>query len=266
MKLKRHEITGVGAFAVTVLAAATLAASPASAAVISVESSATVLDVALTVSGLPVDIGPVLSAAVSAPPLDTQSKSLAGFSTTVGPLSVTSGLLADEAIADAIAGTRAAQAEAISHFDGFSIALGSTANLAVKEVISMSSVDGTSSPTGSTTLTDLTIEVLGVSVPIPVNPSPNEVIFDFGGLTITANQQITDKTVNGNHITEGITTNALAFDFAGFPGVSGTIDIGQSAASISETVPEPSTWAMMALGFVGLAFVSWRGRKLAAVR
>ena len=80
------------------------------------------------------------------------------------------------------------------------------------------------------------------------------------------NQQITDKTVNGNHITEGITTNALAFDFAGFPGVSGTIDIGQSAASISETVPEPSTWAMMALGFVGLAFVSWRGRKLAAVR
>jgi PEP-CTERM motif len=263
MKLKRYEIDGVAAFAATALAAATLAAPPASAAVTSIESSSTPLDVALTVSGQPVDIGPLRSAAVSVPPppVGGQGNGAASFSTTVGPLSVTSGQLGGDAAGDTIAATGAAS----SSIDSLSIALASTANLTAGLVSSSSSVTGTSSPTGSTTLADLTIEVLGASVPIPVNPSPNTVIYDFGGLTITANQQIADKTVNGDHITEGITTNALAFDFAGFPGVSGSIDIGQSAASISETVPEPSTWAMMALGFVGLAFVSWRGPKLAAI-
>ena len=262
MKLKRNEIAGVGAFAATVLAAATLAASPASAGVTRIESSSTVLDVALTVSGVPVNIGPLLSAAVSVPPPPAGGKSAfaISFSTTVGPLSVTSGQLGDEANANTIAGTGAAS----SSIESLTVVLGSTADLTAGLVSSSSSVDGTSSPTGSTTLADLTIEVLGTSGPIPVNPSLNEVIFDVGGLTITANRQIADKTVNGRAITEGITTNALAFDFAGFPGVSGTIDIGQSAASI-ETVPEPSTWAMMGLGFGGLAFVSWRGRKLAAI-
>jgi hypothetical protein len=46
--------------------------------------------------------------------------------------------------------------------------------------------------------------------------------------------------------------------------VRGSIDIGQLKASISEAaVPEPSTWAMMALGFVGLALVYRRARKVA---
>jgi hypothetical protein len=30
-------------------------------------------------------------------------------------------------------------------------------------------------------------------------------------------------------------------------------------------VPEPSTWAMMALGFAGLGFMGWRSRKTSAV-
>jgi PEP-CTERM motif-containing protein len=264
MRLKRYEITGVGAFAATALAASTLAASPASAAVISAESSSTVLDVALPVSELPVDLGPLLSAAVSAPPNDAQSKRLISFSTTVGPLSVTSDGFFDSAAA-IVEAPRITDAEAASLLEGLSIALGSIVDLNATAVSSSSLVTGISSTTGSTTLADLTIEVLGTPVLIPVNPSPNTVIYDFGGLTITLNQQIAEKTVNGGAITEGITTNALAFDFAGFPGVSGSIDIGQSAASISEPVPEPSTWAMMALGFVGLAFFSWRGRKLATI-
>ena len=45
----------------------------------------------------------------------------------------------------------------------------------------------------------------------------------------------------------------------------GSIDIAQSKASISEaTVPEPSTWAMMGLGFVGLVFAYRHWGKLAA--
>jgi hypothetical protein len=44
-------------------------------------------------------------------------------------------------------------------------------------------------------------------------------------------------------------------------------DAGKNAFefSLGTGVPEPSTWAMMAVGFAGLGFMSWRGsRKLAA--
>jgi hypothetical protein len=48
--------------------------------------------------------------------------------------------------------------------------------------------------------------------------------------------------------------------------VTGSIDIAQSQGSISEAaVPEPSTWAMMALGFAGLAFAYRRTRKVATI-
>ena len=48
--------------------------------------------------------------------------------------------------------------------------------------------------------------------------------------------------------------------------MKGVIDIAQSKASLSEAaVPEPSTWAMMAMGFVGLAFAYRRSRKIAAI-
>ena len=33
-------------------------------------------------------------------------------------------------------------------------------------------------------------------------------------------------------------------------------------ASVSPAVPEPSTWAMMALGFAGLGFVGYRRARL----
>ena len=39
---------------------------------------------------------------------------------------------------------------------------------------------------------------------------------------------------------------------------SGTVD------AVGVTVPEPSTWAMMLLGFAGLGFAGWRGRRKAA--
>jgi hypothetical protein len=49
-------------------------------------------------------------------------------------------------------------------------------------------------------------------------------------------------------------------------GADRTLDIGQSKASISEgAVPETSTWAMMALGFAGLAFAYRRARKVAMI-
>ena len=120
---------------------------------------------------------------------------------------------------------------------------------------SLHSLHGMPSATGSTTLTDLTITVLGTSVTIPVNPTPNDVIFRFAGLTITLNQQIPDLSESA-----GITTNAIAIDFNRFPfgtnRVSGSVDVAQSFASLN--VPETSTWVMLLLGFAGLGYAGYR--------
>jgi hypothetical protein len=106
----------------------------------------------------------------------------------------------------------------------------------------------------------LTITVLGSTVTIPINPTPNDVVFNVGGLTITLNQQIPDLSESA-----GITTNAIAIDFNKFPfgtnAVNGSLDIAQSFASINVgnvAVPEVSTWAMLLLGFAGLGYVGHR--------
>jgi hypothetical protein len=90
------------------------------------------------------------------------------------------------------------------------------------------------------------------------------VIFDALGVKVTLNQQIND--VEGS-FGQGIIVNAIAVDLdITLLGLKGVIDIAQSKASISEAaVPEPATWAMMAIGFVGLAFAYRRRRKVAAI-
>jgi hypothetical protein len=42
------------------------------------------------------------------------------------------------------------------------------------------------------------------------------------------------------------------------------LDLVQSNAAIQTGVPEPSTWAMMLLGFAGLGFMSYRRTKKSA--
>jgi hypothetical protein len=105
----------------------------------------------------------------------------------------------------------------------------------------------------------LTITVLGIGVTFPVNPTPNDVIFNAGGLTITLNQQIPDLAESA-----GITTNAIALNFNHFPIgadiANGSLDIAQSFASVNIAVPEISTWTMLLLGFAGLGYAGYRRR------
>jgi hypothetical protein len=243
-------IRAFGALAASGLASAMLAAAPASAAVTNITSSSTVLDVALNIGGF----GPELLASGSAPPAYDITKSFASFSTNLGPLSVSTGILTDKASGD----TAAAEGAASSSLASLNIAAGDFFTLAASAVSSQASVDGTPAATGSSTLADLTITVLGSSINIPLDPPPNDVIFDDFGLKITLNQQTHD--VEGG-FGEGFVVNAIAVDLD-LLGVKGLIDIAQSKASISEAaVPEPSTWAMMGLGFAGLALAYRRGRK-----
>jgi hypothetical protein len=266
MNCKRIERTKTGAYVAAVLTtAAMLAAHPASAAVTTVESSSTVLDVAVKAFGTPLDIGPLLPVSGSAPAAYDLTNSLASFSKTIGPLSASAGVLVDTASGDTAAATGAASSSLASLDIALKVAGVVVASLDASAVSSMSSVDGTPSATGSSSLADLTLTVLGSSISIPVDPPPNDVIFDSSGLIITLNQQIHE--VGGNGVTEGITTNAIAINFDRFLGnVTGRIDIAQSMASVTVTpVPEPSTWVMIGAGFAGLALVSWRARKRTAI-
>jgi hypothetical protein len=154
------------------------------------------------------------------------------------------------------------EGQASSNLASLNISAGVAFSLTASALSSESSVDGIPSATGSSTLADLVITVFGSSINIPLDPSPNDVIFDDLGVTVTLNQQI--PVIEGS-FGQGITTNAIAVDLDVL-GVTGSIDIAQSQASISEAaVPEPSTWAMMALGFVGLAFAYRRARKVATI-
>jgi hypothetical protein len=261
MNLKQHAIARIGACAASILVASALAASSANAAVTSVKTSSTILDVDITAFGNHITFGPELPASGSAPPAYDVTNSLASFSTSfdtpLGALSLTTGVLADKASGD----TGAEEGTASSNLASFSISLGTVVSVTATVLGSTSSVDGTPSASGSTTLADLAITLFGSAIDIPVGPPPvNDVIFSAGGVTITLNQQI-HEVGGGEGVTEGIVTNAIAIEFADAPQLRGRIDIAQSTASIDvATVPELSTWAMMALGFTGLALVSRRGR------
>lgn len=255
MKLKTK---AVGALAVSACLGGTLAATPASAAVTSITSSSTVLDIALTVLGAPFDIGPLFPVAGTAPPAYSLSNGAASYSLSTGGISLTTGLLSDTASGDTGTGTGTATSS-IANFDGSAKLGGITfLSLVASAIDSTSMVDSTPSATGSTTFAGATLTILGHSYTIPVNPTVNDVIFDSGDLSIILNQQIADPTESA-----GITTNAIAINFTGFPLglnlVNGTVDVAQSYASIDvSTIPETSTWAMMLLGFAGLGYAGFR--------
>jgi hypothetical protein len=251
MKLKPYALNIFGALGVSAGLASTLAVSPASGAVVSVSSSSTVFVASFTTPVL--SVGPLFPAAGSDPPAPySTANGIPSVTRTIGPISVTTGLLQDTASGNKGTGT----ATAMSTLASLDIALDSVFTLTATAVSSKSSVTGAPSATGSTTLANLVITVLGSSVTIPVTPPANDVIFDTAGLEIILNQQIPDT-----HESAGITTNAIAIDFTKFPSginlVNGDIDIAQSMASIN-VIPEPSTWVMMLLGFAGLGYAGYR--------
>jgi hypothetical protein len=79
--------------------------------------------------------------------------------------------------------------------------------------------------------------------------SPN---VDFGGILFEAGAYTYNIYFNGRH---RLSTNNPGGFFAEPP---------RGVFTVAAAVPEPSTWAMMLIGFAGLAFVSRRRRMLAA--
>jgi PEP-CTERM motif len=74
----------------------------------------------------------------------------------------------------------------------------------------------------------------------------SSIVVSDGGKTITLSGGLIPRDGHFTDIAHASTTNGLPF-FAGVDTSFGGV-----------LVPEPSTWAMMVLGFVGLAFAGWR--------
>ena len=214
--LKRYFLNVIGALALSAGLAPMLVVTPASAAVTSVTSSSTVLDVALTVLTAPVNVGPLYPASGTAPPAYTSSDGFASASIKSGPFSLTTGLLSDTASGSTGTGTGTASSSVSSLDLSVKSGLLTFLSLTASAVSSTSSVDSTPSATGSSSLATATLTILGSSITIPINPPANDVIFNSAGLTITLNKQTADPEESA-----GITTDAIAFDFAGFPVVAG---------------------------------------------
>jgi hypothetical protein len=104
-----------------------------------------------------------------------------------------------------------------------------------------------------------------------VSISGTKIVFDFldganalaffnsGTLNLDAFFQESDGSLFSNDfnlrslfVGDTFATNLLGFDITGF-NANGAVGLSESAA-----VPEPSTWALMALGFAGLGFVGYR--------
>jgi hypothetical protein len=62
--------------------------------------------------------------------------------------------------------------------------------------------------------------------------------------------------VNLNFVTDD--SGIGLFTFAGVPAGSGDTNVAVDAVSLAATAPEPSTWAMMILGFAGIGFMAYR--------
>jgi hypothetical protein len=109
----------------------------------------------------------------------------------------------------------------------------------------------------SQSFTDIPLETLTISGWISSDGNPATVTFSFDGnvlLTINPGQQIwTQYTVTASASGNDTFSVGFANDF-------GQSALGDFSVSSVASVPEPSTWALLLIGFAGLGFFRYRTR------
>ena len=91
---------------------------------------------------------------------------------------------------------------------------------------------------------------------------PNAVTVSFGGVLLTAVENVTAGAGWIQYTVIGTATSnstVLEFGLRQDSTFSGLDDV--SVTSLTAAVPEPSTWAMMVLGFASLGFMTYRRRQ-----
>jgi hypothetical protein len=246
-------ITGLATVGLAISGSSALAQAASSAYAVGVNQTVT----APNVANVNVSVGPLAATSGSTPPSYNNSATVASVNQTTASNSQ---------------GTSTG-AQATANVQNGAVTIGSNVagvpalfNLITSTIDSMSTanaggVTGSSSITGAS----LTGSVFGSTTfasSLFASAAPNTVLFNALGLTITLNEQILSGTT-------GITTNAIDISFNNFvvgTGLkNGNIILGHTQASFSPAgaVPEPSTWAMMLVGFgaIGLAMRRSRRRK-----
>jgi hypothetical protein len=227
-----------------------------------------------------VSVGPLAQSSGSAPPSYNDSNAVASVSEsanlTSGIAGVTQGLQTSILTSNSTGTATGAQATATVNNLQLSLAetqlLASLLGLNATTIQSFSQANsvGGLDASGSTTIEGLTLtgSLLGgltINGSLFSNPAPNTLLFSIVGLSITLNEQ----TLFGDGITStGIGTNAIDIAFNNFALgtnlLNGNIIVGHTEAFASlgqlSAVPEPATWAMMLLGFVGVGLAMRRRR------
>jgi hypothetical protein len=69
----------------------------------------------------------------------------------------------------------------------------------------------------------------------------------------------TDNSINLGEFAAGTQNLDLSYAFTAEGDAPGyVVTYNTSGTGIAPTIPEPSTWAMMLIGFAGLSYVGWR--------
>ncbi|WP_338502854.1 choice-of-anchor P family protein [Sphingomonas kaistensis] len=231
-----------------------------------------------------VNIAPVAASSGTAPPSYNTSNSVASVnqSTTLtsGILGVTervqTGLLTSNATGTSIGATGTATINSLAVGVGSSLIsdprLASLLSIGATTIQSQSTASslGGLTASGTTTIEGLVIggslvSALNINTALFANPDPNTILLNLAGLSVILNEQI----LSGDGTSSlGITTNAIRVSFNNFALGTGLLNgdliVGQSRASVTAgvaaAVPEPSTWAMMLLGFGAIGFAMRRRR------
>ncbi|WP_152569485.1 MULTISPECIES: PEPxxWA-CTERM sorting domain-containing protein [Sphingomonas] len=259
-------LAALSAFAASTPALAQSASS--SAYGLSVNETATVPGLATVTA----TVAPVAPASGSAPPSYNNSNQVASVteSAALGGVVPLNQNLSTGLITSTAAGTPTS-ATATSTINNLSAGLTGLfdANVLSIGATTITSTSQASSAGGLTTsgssfieglrITGTLLGSLGIDVNALVSAAPNTT-FSVAGLSLIFNQQ----SMLGDGINSiGTATNAIQLNFNNFAAgtrlLNGTINIGHSEAFVTSAavaaVPEPSTWALMLIGFgaVGLA-------------
>lgn len=238
------------------------------------------VDVDVLSSVLALNAGPASISSGSAPPAYNDVDSLPSLSVSTLLGSVTTGVLNSSASSNIDGTLGSKNVNAAGSVDNLNLSLGVLVNVlqvqasVIGSTTTVSGDFGVLNANSTSTLTGLTISVLGVPLSIPLNPAPNTGLsVALAGLSIILNEQITTPTANSlKRETNALAIRLTNVNVAGIGILNGTILVGHSEAIMfaqadpPPAVPEPSSIALLGVGAGLVGGRHWLKRRKARSR